>query len=224
MAVVLKDVCGYGGGCLSKTSPQFQAKLVQVAQRLGMDPNWLAASIAFESGFNPKAVNSISGATGLIQFMPRGSIPDLGTTQAELLAMSDVDQLDYVEAYFKKYQPNRKYRSVQDVYFAIFLPVLIGKSLDDVAASAGSENAQTRKIYEQNYQAFDKSGKGYFTAREVAAPILSILAAAEKKTGVTVSDAVAVAAVGAAVWVGVIAGGYLAWRKRRKAAGKKVPL
>jgi hypothetical protein len=222
MAVSVKDVCGqahlkrgvWEKVCFSQQSDAFKVKMVQVAQRLGMDPSWLAAAIAFESGFNPQAVNPISGATGLIQFMPKSTAPQLGTSQAELLKMSAIQQLDYVEKYFTKFHANRSWKGPQDVYFAIFLPVLIGKGLDDVAAKAGSP------IYDQN-RGFDRYGKGYFTARDVAQPILSILSSADSKPLVI---AAAAATIGAAVWFGVAVGAYLAWRKMRKARRLPVPV
>lgn len=52
-------------------SPELWQGIQDVAGRLDMDPRHLAAVIAFESRFNPSAVNPYSGATGLIQFMPQ---------------------------------------------------------------------------------------------------------------------------------------------------------
>ena len=58
--------------------------------------------MVFESRLNPQAVNPISGATGLIQFMP--STARGGTTTAVLKRMSNVQQLDYVLALFTTLQ------------------------------------------------------------------------------------------------------------------------
>ena len=67
--------------------------------------SWLMSCMAFESGetFSPSVRNAAgSGATGLIQFMP-STAKDLGTSTTELADMSAVDQLDYVQKYFRPY-------------------------------------------------------------------------------------------------------------------------
>lgn len=228
MAVVLKDVCGkahfkkgvWEKPCLSQQSPEFLSKLVKVANSLGMDPNWLASVIAFESGFNPKATNPGSYATGLIQFMPKSTAPKLGTSRDELLAMSSVEQLDYVDKYFRNPetgQPARKFKSLSDVYLSVYSPSLLGKSPEYVVTRAGSIE------YAQN-SGFDQSRKGYYTVSDVVSPVAWLLSSAESRAGVTVSDAFAIAAAGTVVWFGVMVGGYMAWRKKRVAKGLNVPL
>lgn len=227
MAIVLKDVCGnahfkkgvWEKPCLSQQSPEFVSKLVKVATGLGMDPNWLAAVIAFESGFNPKATNPDSLATGLIQFMPKSTAPSLGTSRDKLLAMSEVEQLDYVDKYFRNKDtglPLRKFKSLNDVYLSVYRPDLLGKSSDFVVARSGSK--------EYAWNKFDRDNKGYYTVSDVMSPVTWLLSSAEKKMGVTVSDAIAISAIGVAAWFGVLAGGYLAWRKNRKKKGLPVPL
>jgi len=83
--------------------------------------------MAFETGrsFSPAVRNAAgSGAVGLIQFMP-ATAQALGTTTAQLAAMSAVKQLDYVERYF---QPRAgKLKTLEDVYMAILWPAAIGK-------------------------------------------------------------------------------------------------
>jgi hypothetical protein len=93
--------------------------------------------MAFETGetFSPSIKNAAgSGATGLIQFMP-STAKRLGTTTDELAQMSDVEQLDYVKAYFQNFG---RLSNVGDVYMAIFWPKGIGKSDDYVLFSEGS--------------------------------------------------------------------------------------
>ena len=63
---------------------------------LQIRPNWLMFVMYFESRLNHRAVNRISGATGLIQFMP-STARGLGTTTDALFNMSNVDQLYYVK-------------------------------------------------------------------------------------------------------------------------------
>ena len=77
----------------------------------------------FESRLNPQAVNPISGATGLIQFMP-STARGLGTTTTVLKRMSNVQQLDYVLAYLRPYKGRMK--TWVDVYLAVFYPKAMG--------------------------------------------------------------------------------------------------
>lgn len=60
--------------------------------------------MAFKTGetFSPKERNKAgSNGTGLIQFMEATAKSVLGTSAKSLAAMSDIQQLDYVEKYFK---------------------------------------------------------------------------------------------------------------------------
>jgi hypothetical protein len=73
---------------------------------------------------DPKATNPQSFATGLIQFMPKTTAPNLGTSREKLLAMSDVEQLDYVDKYFRNKDtglPLRKYKNLNEVYLQVYL-------------------------------------------------------------------------------------------------------
>ena len=105
----------------------FVAKVREVAARLGIKPEWLMAAMYCESAFNPAAVNRHSGATGLIQFMP-ATARNLGTTTAALLAMPALQQLDYVEKYFKSHAARLKLaKDWLDMYLVVFYPVAVGK-------------------------------------------------------------------------------------------------
>lgn len=102
---------------------QFLNKVRSVSNKLGIDPNWLMAVMNSESSLNEKARNP-SGATGLIQFMPKTAI-GLGTTTDAIYRMSNVEQLDYVYKYLSKFVG--KMKSYIDVYTAVFFPIAIGK-------------------------------------------------------------------------------------------------
>lgn len=111
----------------AKVSQEFRRTVVDIAQGLGIEPDWLMACIAFETGysFSPSVRNAAgSGATGLIQFMP-ATAKVLGTTTDELARMSAVEQLEYVRLYFKPYAGRMK--TLSDVYMAILWPAGIGK-------------------------------------------------------------------------------------------------
>jgi|SRR5690606_16895373 len=92
----------------------------------------LMACMAWESAetFSPRVKNGAgSGATGLIQFMPKTAI-GLGVTVEILERMTAEDQLNYVWKYFKPYKGRLK--NLGDLYMAILWPAGIGKSDDYV--------------------------------------------------------------------------------------------
>lgn len=138
----------------------FISKLVEISDDLGIDPNWLMAVMMFESGLNPAAVNKMSGATGLIQFMPK-TAQNLGTNTTELRTMSSVEQLTFVKKYFNPY--SGKLNSLTDVYFAVFFPAAIGKSVDWVLQTSSLSSS---KIAAQN-SIFDTDDNDKITVGEV---------------------------------------------------------
>lgn len=102
----------------------FSQKVVDISKKLGINPNWLMQVMKQESNINPQAVNKLSKATGLIQFMPSTAIA-LGTTTADLLKMTNVQQLDYVYKYLQPYA--NKIKDFDDLYLTILFPVAVGK-------------------------------------------------------------------------------------------------
>lgn len=130
----------------AKVSPLFRERVAAIALRLSVDPNWLMAAMAFETGnrFTPDVVNARSGATGLIQFMPRTAI-GLGTTTELLAKMTAVEQLGKVEEYLLPFAG--KMHSLDDLYMAILWPAAVGKPDDYVLfAEGGSAYAQNREL------------------------------------------------------------------------------
>lgn len=105
---------------------EFEKAVLQLCRFLGIEPGWLMFVIYFETSktFSPDIVNKVSGATGLIQFMPR-TARALGTTTDVLKRMSNVEQLDYVRRYLSPYAG--KMKTWIDVYLAVFYPAAIGK-------------------------------------------------------------------------------------------------
>lgn len=142
-----------------RLTPAQRQFLVEMARALGTDPSHNAAVIAFESRWNPRAVNQESGATGLIQFMPQTAI-GMGTTVAEILEMGIDDQLRLCFAYWKPYAG--RMRSLSDCYMAVLYPAAIGLPEDAVIFPAGS------KRYLQN-RGLDIDHDGAVTKAEAAA-------------------------------------------------------
>lgn len=186
---------------LSSTSSGFVAALEAMASRLGMDTNAIAGVISLESGFNPAAVNPISNATGLIQFMP-STAKALGTTVEALRQMSDVDQLEYVEKYFRTFVGKLATRG--DYYLAVFMPKFVGKPDTDVISTKG------QKVYDQN-SVLDADKDGVLTVGDVRLKLLNRIRLAESQPEIQVVPPKGTGAawalilgVGAVVFVGTV--------------------
>lgn len=144
----------------AKVSADFKQRVIQICNTLGANPNHLMAAMAFETGetFSPSIVNPVSGATGLIQFMPP-TARGLGTTVQALAQMTPVEQLDFV---LKHFLPQKgRLSTLSDVYMAILLPSAVGKPEDSALFSKPSIE------YAQN-AGLDKNRDGVVTKAEAA--------------------------------------------------------
>ena len=77
---------------LEKTTPEFRRALIEMADRIGANPDYMTAVMSFETAGSFRADQKNLGggsAVGLIQFMP-STAKKLGTTRAELMAMTGV--------------------------------------------------------------------------------------------------------------------------------------
>ncbi|MEI7474646.1 MAG: D-Ala-D-Ala carboxypeptidase family metallohydrolase [bacterium] len=149
-----------------KVSNKFKIKVIQMSERLNIHPDWIMSAMAFETGdsFSASEVNSVSGATGLIQFMDF-TAKELGTTTAKLAKMSAEDQLDFVEKYMQRGIKEHKLKDVKDVYMKIFAPSAVGKS-----GKFGLYYKGTR-AYTQN-AALDREKKGVITKDDAASFVI----------------------------------------------------
>jgi len=132
---------------IEKTTQAFRNKTASLAQSLGIDPNYLMAIMSFESSLNPKAVNSQTRATGLIQFMP-STATCLGTTVEALAQMTGEQQLDYVLKYFFPYRG--KLGTLEDAYMAVLYPSAMGKGADHVLFSFPSDAYKFNDVLDIN--------------------------------------------------------------------------
>lgn len=158
----------------SKVSNEFKIRIIGIAKDLLMPPDgadWLMACMAFESGrtFSSNIRNKISGATGLIQFMP-ATATYLGTTTQELADLTPLRQLDYVERYFKPYKG--RLNSIEDVYMAILWPAAIGQAPE---FPLWVRNLKHTKAYIQN-AGLDRNQDGIVTKQEAASKVKDLLA------------------------------------------------
>jgi hypothetical protein len=145
----------------------FEARVGQISQALGIQPDWLMACMWVESRLKPEAAYKVSGkiyAAGLIQFV-RSTAKDLGTTPEAIVKMTAAQQLGYVERYLKTYQG--RYRSAIDVYLAIHYPKGIGQADDFVLYKKGSTAYRLNANFDTRYGDSDgtvtvKEAKAYF--------------------------------------------------------------
>jgi len=105
----------------------FINKVKQVAANLGVKPEYLMGIMEIESAgtFSPEVVNDL-GFTGLIQF-GYDAANGLGTTREALSKMTDVQQMDYVERYFRKNGVKRN-SPPSALYTSVFAPKFINES------------------------------------------------------------------------------------------------
>lgn len=186
---------------IEATSETFRARLCDIGERLGIEPDWLAAVISIETvgTFSAAIRNPRSGYVGLIQFGPRAAA-NVGTSCDSLSKMANVEQLKFVEAF---YRPIRtKVRSVEQAYLAVFAPSYI-----DAAPSAACYVAPS-KAYEQNRE-LDTSGDGTITVAEATAPARRVLAAAQTRPRLPANPLPWAGAVGSILVLAALAA---AWR------------
>jgi len=149
---------------VTQNKAAFLAKVAEISARLGISPDWLMIVMKMESSLNPSASNPYSNAAGLIQFMPSTAV-GLGTSTAQLLAMTNVQQLDYVYKYFQPYS-GRLY-SVEDLYTVTFFPRALGQPDSYVLQT---DTITAARIAGQN-QAYDIDKNQTITAGELRASI-----------------------------------------------------
>lgn len=158
----------------SKVNGEFRARVREICAELQIEPDWLMACIAFETGrsFSASVRNAAgSGATGLIQFMPTTAAA-LGTTTDELAGMSELQQLEFVRQYFRPWRG--RLHNLDDVYMAILWPAAVGKPGEHVLFRRG--DPRRPKQYIQN-AGLDYDGNGLITKAEAAQRVQRMLAA-----------------------------------------------
>ena len=115
----------------------FIDKLQGMSTLNGWDPLGLGYAMSFESRFKTAAKNPYSTATGLIQFT-EPTANELGTSTAALRNMSAIDQLDYVEKFFKRYMTKVPTRPEDYELIVLGQSGMVGASDDTVVFPGGS--------------------------------------------------------------------------------------
>lgn len=156
-------------------TPEFMARVVEIAEKYGFDPDDLMAVMAWESRFNPKA-EAAGGGCGLIQFT-NISIQEINKkyasngfeknyTKADIRKMDAMQQLELVDIYFGMYAD--QINDLGDLYVATIAPSRLGNENDnyDLYTVQGSPD---------NYKAnkgLDKNNDGKITKEEAVQVVL----------------------------------------------------
>jgi hypothetical protein len=138
----------------------FAAKVIAIAQYLGIDPNWLMQVMYAESKLKASAQNKVNGrlvAAGLLQWTAASGVPG---APKSILALSHLQQLDKVQQYFAPYRG--KMHSYFDVYLVTFFPAAVGKPDNYVFAT---KKLSAALIAQQN-PAINSSKDGKITMAE----------------------------------------------------------
>lgn len=144
---------------ISSNKAAFLTKVNQIAANLKVDPNWLMAIMYSESRLDHTIVNPVSKSVGLIQFMPSTAL-SLGTSVEKLKAMTNVQQLDYVNKFFSPVAG--KIKNFLDLYLYAFFPIAVGKP-DSFVIEA--QNLSAAIVTAQNKQ-LDLNNDGKITVGE----------------------------------------------------------
>jgi hypothetical protein len=143
-----------------------------MCQRLGMNAMAVLSVMDFETGgrFAPDARNPVGSATGLIQFTDQ-TVRSLGTTTTALARLSQIEQLAFVEEYFRRNRNGGDYAHPEDVALAVFYPAAVGKDPHYVIGRKAGSRFQ-RKVYRQNAE-LDMNRDGSITIDEYVTPALN---------------------------------------------------
>jgi len=160
-------------GQMPELSGSFLEQLEELSKTLGVKTEELLALILFESNGDPSATNSLSGAVGLIQFLPSTlqsmfsgraefQIDGRNMTSTEMAqkvgSMSLTEQMPLVGEYLLANARGRKISSLEDLYMLVLHPKSFSKAADEAIFSKGS------LAYENN--PLDQNGDGAVTKKE----------------------------------------------------------
>lgn len=140
-------------------------KLAQIASKIGCTTDELDTVIFAESAWNPAAVNTASGAYGLIQWLNSTALDIFKVTAKSIGALPAIKQLDYVETYFLVNMKRLKQTKLSDkyeLYLVVFHPAAVGKPDNYIILDA----AKSLKGYNSN-AGLDANGNKQITKGEV---------------------------------------------------------
>lgn len=164
---------------LGRMTGAFLRALAELADRHGWNADGIAGVISHESRFDPQAHTPIPGqtATGLIQFIEK-TAHRLGTTTADLMQMSAIEQLPYVEKFFALTLQGRRPTAPEDFILATYGRAdLIGAPDAHVIDRRDSTDPGEAERYRVN-AALDHGGKGWIDVGDLRRSMRATLASA----------------------------------------------
>lgn len=145
-------------------------KVLEVSSILGINPNWLLATMYFETAktFSPSKTNSI-GSVGLIQFTRDKAGVEYKTINGRRYNLSDIkkmdfnEQMDLVYLYYAEQMKGKRITSHIDTYLVTFFPEAIGKPLDYVLKT----KRLSESIIAKQNPVFNSNKDGKITKKEI---------------------------------------------------------
>lgn len=172
-----------------KKDTEFLSKVFSYSKEKKINPEDLLGVMAMESKMDPSIVNPKSGATGLIQFMPK-TAEGLGTTTEKLKGMSRSEQFEYVKQYLDKVGL-KEGATGADIYAKVFLPA---RSESDILTRSGESYYEANKgldigkkgyIQKSDLESWVEKKKKEYDVASVAPPEIKV---AQTKTQVQVQN------------------------------------
>jgi murein DD-endopeptidase MepM/ murein hydrolase activator NlpD len=147
-----------------KTDRYFLKDLVNVSNRMNMDPIALLAVMESESNVNPKSFNSAGPAGGLIQFTPTG-LESINSklSPTDITNLGWREQLKLSEQFLRKNAGGKPFNRIEDAKLAVFAPAHMGKP---PAATVYGKNDKVPRYYRAN-KTLDYNNDGKITVAEV---------------------------------------------------------
>jgi hypothetical protein len=160
-----------------RLSPEFWQEFVKMSQRLGANPEDIAAVLMAESAFDPGATAVRNGRTvakGLNQ-LTLATLPAIGMSRQTwntMEHMSGIDQLEWIEKYYRlagKLGGIQDWASATQLYIANFAPAFLSKAVDPNAVLYNKHRADgsLNPAYTQN-RGLDRQGRGHIRVSDLA--------------------------------------------------------
>ena len=157
----------------AELSEAFCQKVIDIGGRTHCNADDIMAILFHESRFNPQALNSL-GYAGLMQFgkaARRGfNVP--GSTDAQrkqnLLNMSSMEQLDYVEKYINYWRKTLHYGANEQITLGDLAAITLfpRNARQDIVLNKNSDKKDERDAYRAN-SVQDLDGDGKITKKEL---------------------------------------------------------
>lgn len=138
----------------NRVSREFADKVIEISNKLGIDPNWLMFVMWIETArtFSPSITNRI-GCVGLIQFCSDPETPGRKIIGGKTYNLYDIKNMSATEQLDLVYQYYKPYRRHLVSYEALFLATLTPAYLDEIDNDAFNF---PNSIYQQNELYFDR--------------------------------------------------------------------